>query len=251
MYSKLAHLYDWPGHSEFTQAVLAKDLALFEKWQVPPSAYVLELASGTGDLAIALAETGYLVTALEISEPMLARAKAKPGAETVRWGVGDMTAFALDASSDSPGMDIVLCHDDSLNHLLIESDLKKAFACAYEALKPGGRFVFDLNTLENYQTFWRGTDTYDGPNYRLISTSEFDELTGRAQVTYLAQEHAENGLVETAETVIEQFYSNDTIHDILVDTGFMATGHEPFNPLPEAPPDIPLKTLWYALKPAT
>ena len=84
MYNNLAHIYDWQGLDAFNRAVFAKDTALFEKWQVPPDAYILELACGTGGLAILLAEAGYLVTALELSEPMLVAAKSKPGAGKVR-----------------------------------------------------------------------------------------------------------------------------------------------------------------------
>lgn len=241
---KLAHIYDWPGLEDFTQRVLAKDLALFKTWAIDPGAYVLELACGTGGLSIGLARAGYLVTALEQSQPMLAVAHAKPGAENVRWGVGDMTAFALDSL-----MDVVLCHDDSLNHLLLESDLKKTFFTVYAALKPGGRFVFDVNTLENYRHFWQGQDTYEGPNYRLSTLSQFDELSGRAQVLYTAEEHTEAGLKETTETVIEQHYPDDTIRALLIEAGFTAIWPEAFNPVDDLPEGMTVKTLWFCQKP--
>ena len=46
---------------------------------------VLDVGAGTGRHAIRLAEQGARVTALDFSEEMLARARAKPGADRVRW----------------------------------------------------------------------------------------------------------------------------------------------------------------------
>ena len=50
---------------------------------------ILDACCGTGDLAVACARAGGLVTALDFSERMLAAAREKPGAESVRWIVHD------------------------------------------------------------------------------------------------------------------------------------------------------------------
>jgi malonyl-CoA O-methyltransferase len=51
---------------------------------------VLDVGAGTGRHAIRLAERGALVTALDFSEGMLARAREKPGADRVRWLAHDV-----------------------------------------------------------------------------------------------------------------------------------------------------------------
>ena len=73
---------------------------------------VLDVGCGTGRHAIRLALAGARVTAIDFSEPMLAKARAKPGAERVRFLLHDVAAplpFA-DASFDRVLCALVLEH---------------------------------------------------------------------------------------------------------------------------------------------
>ena len=61
---------------------------------------VLDVGAGTGRHAIRIAERGARVTAIDFSEPMLEKARRKPGAEVVRWLVHDVARpLPLPASS--------------------------------------------------------------------------------------------------------------------------------------------------------
>ncbi|TME63576.1 MAG: class I SAM-dependent methyltransferase [Chloroflexi bacterium] len=51
---------------------------------------LLDVGTGTGRHAIALAARGAHVTAVDFSDEMLAKARAKPGAERVRWIAHDV-----------------------------------------------------------------------------------------------------------------------------------------------------------------
>ncbi|MEO7189778.1 MAG: ubiquinone/menaquinone biosynthesis methyltransferase [Vicinamibacterales bacterium] len=51
---------------------------------------VLDLACGTGDLALLALARGGRVTGLDLAAPMIALARKKPGGSAVRWLVGDM-----------------------------------------------------------------------------------------------------------------------------------------------------------------
>lgn len=53
---------------------------------------VLDVGTGTGRHAIRLAAAGARVVALDFSDEMLAKARAKPGAERVRWVVHDVSS---------------------------------------------------------------------------------------------------------------------------------------------------------------
>src|SRR3989304_1249018 len=56
----------------------------------------LELAAGTGRIAIPLAQAGISIAGLEISPDMLARARQKSaGLGNIEWRAGDMCAFDL------------------------------------------------------------------------------------------------------------------------------------------------------------
>lgn len=67
----------------------------------PAGARVLDVATGTGGLALAFAERGYRVVAIDLVDEMLAVARRKPGAERVEFEKMDATALAFpDASFD-------------------------------------------------------------------------------------------------------------------------------------------------------
>lgn len=68
---------------------------------------VVDVGCGTGRHALRLAAAGATVTGVDFSEGMLARARAKHGAEQVRWVVHDLTAPPLPLPD--AGFDRVLC----------------------------------------------------------------------------------------------------------------------------------------------
>lgn len=105
---------------------------------------ILDLATGTGTVALLLAEMGYRVTGVDIAEPMLqvARRKAKDA------GVGDVSFLCQDATRLTlpEQYNLVISLFDSLNYILTGKGLRDAFAGVYRCLTPGGGFIFDLNS---------------------------------------------------------------------------------------------------------
>lgn len=104
---------------------------------------VLDLACGTGTIACLLARRGYRVVAVDGSADMLAQAAGK--AE----GLADPPLFLC-----QPMPRLRLLHPvdaavstlDSLNYLTRERDLRQTFRRVCQWLRPGGLFVFDVNT---------------------------------------------------------------------------------------------------------
>jgi SAM-dependent methyltransferase len=103
---------------------------------------VCDLACGTGLLASELARRGYQVYAVDRHPAMLARARER-AARTPHFRVvrGDMRTFRLPQK-----VDVVTCFFDSLNHLERRGELRRVFRAVASCLRPGGAFVFDLNT---------------------------------------------------------------------------------------------------------
>ncbi len=104
---------------------------------------VLDLACGTGTIACLLAEGGYEVIAADDSPEMLAQAAAK--AE----GLERPPLFlhqAMPRLRLARPVDAVVSTLDSLNYLTRERDLSETFRRVRRWLKPGGLFLFDLNT---------------------------------------------------------------------------------------------------------
>lgn len=99
-----------------------------------------DLACGTGALTVRLAAAGKKVFGADISGDMLAEASVSAASAGYRltFVQADMAAFR------SPHrLGFVTCACDGLNYV---SDPAPVFRAVYEALKPGGRFVFDVSS---------------------------------------------------------------------------------------------------------
>ena len=97
----------------------------------------LELAVGTGRIALPLAARGVEVHGVDSSTSMLDRLRAKPGADNLRLVEGDM-ATTRAARSD---FSLVFVVANSLFLLLDGADQVACFQNAAAHLRPGGRFV--------------------------------------------------------------------------------------------------------------
>ncbi len=110
---------------------------------------LLDLACGSGDFAIAMAEAGFSVEACDLSSEMIKVAKNKAGSELVSWQVLNM----LDLDENEK-YDAITCYCDSVNYLQSYQQLNTLIDSVYKALKVDGVFMFDihsLDALENYQ----------------------------------------------------------------------------------------------------
>jgi demethylmenaquinone methyltransferase/2-methoxy-6-polyprenyl-1,4-benzoquinol methylase len=106
---------------------------LIARAAIAPGDRVLDLATGTGDLAFAAADRGAGVVGLDLAPRMLRLARAKAGAGRVRFLVGDMTSLPLPPAS----VDVVTTGYGLRN----VPDLDRALAEIARVLRPGGRFL--------------------------------------------------------------------------------------------------------------
>ena len=104
---------------------------------------ILDLACGTGNVAMRLARMGYEVWGVDISAPMVAEArrKAQEAGLDIHFEVQDASQLQL-----SKRFDLVLSLFDSLNYILSAEKLQEAFRRVHAHLQPGGAFLFDVNT---------------------------------------------------------------------------------------------------------
>jgi len=102
-------------------------------WQPRPGARALELASGTGEVTRVLLALGLEVDAIDFSEQMLARARAKHAGAPVRFHLGD----AENTMMPDGHYDLAICR-----HLVWTLvDPERALADWFRTLKPGGTLV--------------------------------------------------------------------------------------------------------------
>lgn len=116
---------------------------LFRKSSIPVES-VLDLACGTGTIACLLAERGYRVIAVDGSEEMLTQAAAK--AARLEENAPLFLCQAMPRLRLLQPMDAVVSTLDSLNYLTRTRDLRETFRRVRRWLKPGGQFLFDVNT---------------------------------------------------------------------------------------------------------
>ncbi|MCY9806949.1 class I SAM-dependent methyltransferase [Lentilactobacillus senioris] len=129
------------------------DPEMYDKWaayttkRVNSDESILDLACGTGRLAVILQSNGYQVTGGDLSDDMLALASE----HLINAGLTpNLVQVDMRDLSELPVFDVVTCFDDSLCYLIDQTDLLKAFQQINQHVKPGGKFLFDVITP--YQT---------------------------------------------------------------------------------------------------
>jgi ubiquinone/menaquinone biosynthesis C-methylase UbiE len=126
---------DAAGHSLRDEAERALWLQLLAEQLPPPPADVLDVGTGTGFLAVLLAELGHRVVGVDLSSGMLAFAEAKGAdlAQPPRFLVGD----AHDPPGAPASFDVVISR-----HLLWTlSDPPRALGSWQRLLRPGGLLI--------------------------------------------------------------------------------------------------------------
>jgi SAM-dependent methyltransferase len=102
---------------------------------------VLELACGTGQLTVPLAQRGRRVVGLDTSRPMLEAAERRAAAAlaAVEFVEGDMRGFDLGVTCG-----LIFVARNSLLHLSAPAEFAEALGAVRRHLAPGGVFAFDV-----------------------------------------------------------------------------------------------------------
>lgn len=110
-----------------------------------PVKTVVDLGCGTGTITCLLAAMGYRMTGVDLSEEMLTEAARKaellPQAQRPLLLHQSMSRLRLLEPADAAVSTL-----DALNYLTGEKALQAAFSRVYRWLRPGGLFLFDVNT---------------------------------------------------------------------------------------------------------
>ena len=241
IYQNYAPFYDMSGQLRFA-VLMGQYLTEVLARHVVRGQRALDIACGTGTLALMLADQGWDVVGLDASLPMLTYAQAKATNLEVDGRVtfvqGDMrdlnshvapfiagtTDIARDFQSSMPGSryDLVTCIYDSLNYLLTKEDLAACFNSVSRVLLPGGLFVADMNTRYFLEHDWGDCAALECPGFVQITQSHFDPVTGCSTMvlTGFAGDD-EHGYDRFDETHIERAYPEDVVGQLLAEAGLV------------------------------
>jgi SAM-dependent methyltransferase len=167
--------YDTAGEGMFAPEVLGPTVDLLS--ELAGGGAALELAVGTGRVAIPLIERGVQVSGIELSRPMIDRLREKADETTVPVVEGDM------ASTQVPGtFSLVYLVFNTISNLLTQGEQVECFCNAARHLAPGGRFVIELwvpqlrslppgspATVFHTGDGYIGLDTYDVLDQQVVS----------------------------------------------------------------------------------
>ncbi len=139
-YEELSQIYD-KGWGFFAESYFRLVKELFGE-SFLRHRRILDVACGTGVLALKLAQQGFFVVGLDSSTQMIALAQAKidPGL-SLFFEVQNMKELNV-----KEPFDLIFCTFDSINYLLSESDIAHFLARVNSALKLNGFFMFDSIT---------------------------------------------------------------------------------------------------------
>lgn len=170
-YHALASSYDRLTADVDYEAIVAFYHRILEKEQVCPRS-AIDLACGTGSVALLLAEKYERVIGVDMSEEMLTVAlqRAVEQGKYLQWICQPLQALALPRA-----VDMAVCALDGLDYILDPADCKEAIRRVYKALNPGGIFIFDVNTPEKLRAMDGQVFLDEDDDVYCVWRGEFDE----------------------------------------------------------------------------
>lgn len=175
---------------------------------------ILDVCCGTGSVTECLALEGYAVTGIDLSAGMIDEAKRKAASKglAIRYEVADVRSFDLGTKFDS-----VCSFFDSFNYIAEAEGLRAAIGRVSSHLRPGGTFVFDVNTSYAFEK--RMFDQHDHRRSARIHydwKGEYDPETRIIRVHM----HFKKGDVEFEEVHVQRAHAQEEIQEFLSEAGF-------------------------------
>ena len=230
-YHKLAASYDRLTNDVDYEATVAFYWQLLDRECLSPRTAV-DLACGTGSVALLLTEKGLQVTGVDMSPEMLCMATQKADNTESR---PMFVCQELQKLHLPRGVDLAVCALDSMDYITDPKDCREAIRRVYKALNPGGCFIFDVNTPEKLRAMDGQVFLDEDDDVYCVWRGEFDENTNIC--TYWMDLFQRQGSVwqRSCEEHREYAYSASQLVSYLKDAGF--TSIEVFGDRKLTPPE--------------
>jgi 2-polyprenyl-3-methyl-5-hydroxy-6-metoxy-1,4-benzoquinol methylase len=206
-YERLSRVYDlgWAGFALQYIGLLEELLRARRLTR----ARILDLACGTGNLAIELAKRGHEVHGIDNSGEMIALARQKAASSLeVAFDVRDMARLSVGATYH-----LVTCTFDSLNYLVSPDAVARTLSRVWEVLVEGGLFVFDSNTQRHYLRCAGDSWARDLGGERFLQKTHYDGKTRMARTVFEFSDGKQ-------EIHCQRPYGLEDIEPLLTEAGF-------------------------------
>lgn len=198
-YTPFAELYD------LFYADFEDDLEMYRGFAERTGGPILEVGSGTGRVALALAEEGHTVEGLELSETLRIVAQQKADraqlTDRVTFVAGDMRRFKIDRH-----FGLIIVPLNTFLHNLTLDDQLATLACCKKHLRPGGLLVLDCFNPDPAHAADDGrlivqrrvTDRATGQTAVLLLSRVTDWNNQLQEITYFIDRADRTGVVQRA-----------------------------------------------------
>lgn len=218
-YGRFAYLYDQ----------LMADVP-YDKWQKITEDFakkyqilgrnLLDLACGTGELSCRLSLAGFNVTGVDLSEDMLAVAKAKSETEGLHINFYQQNMVELEGLGK---YDFITIFCDSLNYLTSEQEVIQTFKGVEEHLSDEGLFLFDVHSEYKMEHIFKDqTFTHVDEDICYIWNcfdGEFP-LSVEHELTFFVSEHSGGKYERVEECHYQRTFPIQQYQNWLHETGF-------------------------------
>lgn len=184
---------------------------------------IAELACGTASLGLELEKLGFSVVGTDISEEMLSSAQQK-----IRQTGSNIAVFKQDMRKLClfERADVVVCSLDALNHLPRLDSVRRTFLAAADNLKPGGLFIFDMNTpFKHHKVLGNNTFIYNQPEIYTVWQNEYraEDCSVKISLDFFVA-CSDGSYKKFSEIFRERAYHTKTVTKLLSACGFKTLG---------------------------
>lgn len=224
-YDKLAPYYhlifaDW--ETSIARQATILDQMIRQEWG-PEARSVLDVSCGIGTQALGLTQRGYDITASDLSPGAIERARREAEKRGLRidFSVVDMRQAHEHHQRE---FDVVISCDNSVPHLLSDTEIQQAFASFYRCIKPGGGCLisvrdYDLEERSGVKVVPYGIRQVKGTRYLVFQVWEYEGSQYELSMYMIEDEGGEEGVAHIFRT---RYYavSPDRLEELLKEVGF-------------------------------
>ena len=215
-YHALAASYDRLTSDVDYKAVVDFYWQILDREKLQPKTAV-DLACGTGSVALLLAKKGLQVTGVDMAEEMLTVASHK--AQRLE-NPPLFVCQKLQELKLPRGVDLAVCALDSLDYILDPDDCKEAIRRVFKALNLGGTFIFDVNTPEKLRAMDGQVFLDEDDDVYCVWRGDFDEKTNICSYGMDLFQRSGNAWHRSFEEHKEYAYSIEMLKGFLKAAGF-------------------------------